>query len=930
MQKSTIPYRFARVAVLAFSLASTVLSGGAAPTWEWVKTFDTSTFAGYSSTIAPDGFVYVTAPIRSGSVIEGQTAPGDGYFIEKIDPSGTVAWISLFTGKIYSSDLTIDRAGNLVFVVYNDNAVTLAKFGPAGASLWSKQISSVIHGNPPYFQVGHAGVAVDSGNNIVVAVSRGVGAMIAKYSESGNLKWERDLVGNYDDATWGVFAHSILVDAFDNVYASGVAQVPTHFDPYVTDTSNGPYSSSLWVVKYSPLGTVVWLQSGSIDSFSKANSKLLPLPNGNLGLAGWVNPWITFTNFSLAGTGNVGFYSELNPSKGSLTSLVKLENIVPESFAAGPDTSIRFVATLSTQTLQFGTQSLTNRGVTDMIVGAFATNGEAIWAKSAGGIYADYVGSISCDSLGHTYVAGYFTEMASFDTLTAEGSGKINTSTFIAKLTDQPPTAPAITNSPVAQVVYLGNTVSFFAGVSSTLPVHYQWYFNDVAIGGQTNATLIINPVSATNAGFYFVEVSNSSGIVRSTPVPLLERGDTGVRLTTLAGTNIAGYKNAVGIEARFNQPNSPAITFDGNIIIPENGNNLIRIVEPDGLVGTFAGNTNAGFINGPASDALLRGPLAVAVHPSGDIFVADSFNFVIRRISAFGARRVTTFAGSGLAGNRNANGTNAQFNFPNDLVFDSNGNLFVCEFENHTIRKIDSTGNVTTFAGNGSAGSQDGMGVAASFNRPAGIAVDQNDNLFVTESAGQRIRKISPTGNVTTLTGSDQSGFVDGPPFSARLNMPDGIALDPAGNIYFTEVGNHSVRRLDTSGNVTTLAGSGKAGYQDGDRATALLNSPGGIAWYPNGSLIIADSGNHAIRRLEFATNKPPMSATLIVNLHPGLTIFGAVGKTYRIEAAESSPGALDWVSVGTITLTHPVELWFDSEPARRSDRLYRATEVQ
>lgn len=291
--------------------------------------------------------------------------------------------------------------------------------------------------------------------------------------------------------------------------------------------------------------------------------------------------------------------------------------------------------------------------------------------------------------------------------------------------------------------------------------------------------------------------------------------------------------------------------------------------------------------------------------------------------------RFVTTAAGSGRRGYHDGQGPEAEFDFPNDLVTDSNGNVFVVEFNNHTVRKITPTGLVSTFVGNGSPGERDGTGTQAQLRQPAGIAVDRENTLYVTEWTGHRIRKVTPQGVVTTLAGSGTPGFLDGPPTQARFNTPDGITVDAVGNLYVTEFSNHALRKIDPLGNVTTIVGTGASGFKDGDRAVAQFSAPGGILWLPSGSLLVTDTGNQCLRQVEFLEAAPSNQAALVLTLNPSLTIFGTPGKTYRIEAAEES-SPTQFIGLGIITLTNQAGVWTDPQPATRRSRLYRAVLVE
>src|SRR5690606_23616523 len=186
------------------------------------------------------------------------------------------------------------------------------------------------------------------------------------------------------------------------------------------------------------------------------------------------------------------------------------------------------------------------------------------------------------------------------------------------------------------------------------------------------------------------------------------------------------------------------------------------------------------------------------------------------------GQGMVSTFAGSGAIGAANGTGTAASFNQPSGGVFDAAGNLYIADIFNHRIRKITPGGVVSTFAGSGAVGSTNGTGTAASFNKPYRLAKDGAGNIYVTDRGGNKIRKITPAGMVSTLAGSGVKGLADGSASTAAFNDPSGIAVDGSGNVYVSEQGNHRVRKITPSGVVSTLAGSGTTGSVNGTGGSA------------------------------------------------------------------------------------------------------------
>jgi prepilin-type N-terminal cleavage/methylation domain-containing protein len=211
----------------------------------------------------------------------------------------------------------------------------------------------------------------------------------------------------------------------------------------------------------------------------------------------------------------------------------------------------------------------------------------------------------------------------------------------------------------------------------------------------------------------------------------------------------------------------------------------------------------------------------------------------------------VSTFAGSGTLGYLDGTGTAAQFYGPTGVALDSTGNVYVADISNQRIRKISPSGVVTTLAGSVTNGFADGTGAAAKFNFPESIAVDSTGNVYVADRGNHRIRKITPSGVVTTLAGSTQ-GFADGSGAAAQFSILYGIAVDSTGNVYVGDYGNNRIRKISPSGVVTTIAGTGVAGYLDGTGAAAQFNSPAGVAVDSAGNVYVADGSNHRIRKIE------------------------------------------------------------------------------
>jgi sugar lactone lactonase YvrE len=318
------------------------------------------------------------------------------------------------------------------------------------------------------------------------------------------------------------------------------------------------------------------------------------------------------------------------------------------------------------------------------------------------------------------------------------------------------------------------------------------------------------------------------------------------ITVSTLAGST-AGFADGNGTAALFDHPYGVAVDPQGNIYVADQVNNRIRKISPGRVVSTLAGSGTQGFANGDGNAAQFYYPAGVATDAQGNIYVADGGNNCIRKISPVGA--VSTIAGSSTPGFADGNGAAAQFNGPLGVTTDAQGNIYVADVDNNRIRKISTSGVVSTIAGSGTAGFANGAGTAAQFNGPTGVATDAQGNIYVCDNSNHRIRKIIPGGVVSTIAGSGTQGFADGNGAAAQFNYPVGVATDAQGNIYVADYHNQRLRKISPTGIVSTLAGSDTAGFADGNGTAAQFAAPTGVATDAQGNIYVADTFNNLIR---------------------------------------------------------------------------------
>ncbi len=325
--------------------------------------------------------------------------------------------------------------------------------------------------------------------------------------------------------------------------------------------------------------------------------------------------------------------------------------------------------------------------------------------------------------------------------------------------------------------------------------------------------------------------------------------------------TGGSGHADGTGVDASFRFPGGVAVDAAGNVYVADSDNGLIRKVTPAGVTTTLAGHSDrSGPADGVGTEAAFSGPQSLALDAAGNLYVVDGGAHQLRKITPDGV--VSTLAGSGQPGAADGKGKDASFQYPQGVAVDAQGNVYVADTSNQKIRKVSPEGVVSTLAGTGQTGSKDGPALQATFFNPSGVAVNRAGEVFVADASSDTvwhsgvIRKIATNGQVSTVVAAEVTTPLDNEGMSPRLGMPIRVHVDAAGDLLVVDAGSNAVRKVTLSGPapvVTTLVGgyAHPSGYQDGPLADARFQRMSDVAVDAQGQLFVADSNNHAIRRV-------------------------------------------------------------------------------
>ncbi len=567
----------------------------------------------------------------------------------------------------------------------------------------------------------------------------------------------------------------------------------------------------------------------------------------------------------------------------------------PEGIAINAAGTILYVADTGNHTIR----SVTTGGTVTTYAGIAGTPGSANLTGTSASFNTPQ--GVAVDSSGNVYVADTGNQLIRLISAGAVVSTIAGVSGTIGS-TDAPASANTLFWDPIGIAVdgsgnvyvadSFNNTIRKLTSGTSTTPAGSAGNVGSADGSGATARFWQPQGVAVDISGNVYV-ADGGNGTIRKI---------VGTTVSTLAGSPTIGSADGNSTTARFFFPSGACIDSSGNVYVADTLNHTIRTVTSAGVASTLAGTAGvSGSTDGSAGSARFNAPQGIARDGSGNLYVADTANHTIRKIVG---TTVSLFAGTaGTSGVADGNVNAAQFNFPHDVAVEASGNVYVADTWNHTIRKITTGGAVSTLAGQaGIFGDSDGTGAnvgtnGARFYAPGGLTVDATGNVYVADTYNHIIRKITPGGVVSTLAGlGGLLGTVDGTNNVARFFFPQAIAVDGSGNLFVLDSGNHTIRKLTASGTnwvVTTVAGAANlSGTVDGTGLGARFFAPAGLGINSSGTLAVADLGNNTIRTASAASG----SAPTITQQPQSQTVIKTQTASFSVTATGTGPLGYQW----------------------------------
>ena len=808
--------------------------------------------------------------------------PYEGY-VSKFNSSGAIQWATYYGSSSYCefNGIGVDGSGNVYVGGFSTSSglgtggtyqpslsgyanCLIVKFNGSGARQWA-----TYYGNSDDIA---QGLTADAAGNVYVAAyvqstsgmatsgayqstnGGGWDAVVAKFNTTGGLVW-----GTYFGGSGTDFGHNVAVDGSGNVYFTGTTSSSSGIASSGAFQTTYGGSQDAFLAKFSSTGIFQWATYYG-GSGSEGASGVATDPSGNVYLGSNTQSSSGIASSgayqtSLAGTQN-GFLAKFNGSGvlqwGTYYGGTGTDAISQFTTDASGNIYVAGSASSTTGIATSGAIQATNAGGQDGFIAEFNTSGSLLYATYYGGSGSDNATQAICDGTGNVYFSGSTASSSGIATSGAYQTSLAGSSNcFIGKFS-LPCLTPvvAVVTGPVT--VCPGNTITLADATSGGT-----WSSANAAIA-TVGTSGIVTGVAAGNVLISY-SLSNSCGTTNS--LALINVGSEVIN--TIAGNGTAGYTGDGGqaVNAELNSPAQVVTDAAGNMYIADDANNVIRKMTPSGVISTIAGTGAAGY-TGDGSSALtatLNHPVALHLDGTGNLYICDYNNNVVRKINTSGV--ITTIAGTGAGGyvSDGVPATSTPLYSPEGLAMDAAGNLYIADGNNLRIRKVDPSGIITTFAGTGGIGytGDGGPATAAQLRYPFGLYMDAGGNLFVADQLNNVIRKINPAGIISTVAGNGAAGFLgDGTSaIIAEMNDPVGIYGDPAGNLYIADKGNNCIREVYAStGFIATIIGTGGSSGYSGDGGTAKgskIHSPVSVYLDASNNILVSDYSNNRIRKV-------------------------------------------------------------------------------